>query len=90
MRLVDADALIEKYAGWVNIYSPKPGGKESLRVVTTQEIGYMPTIDAIPMEWLEDRVYGNLNSSLYNFQKRLIIRRFCYCFNLCFLPNPSL
>lgn len=54
-RLIDADALIEKYAGWVNIYSPKPGGRESFRVVTTQEIGYMPTIDAIPVEWIKAR-----------------------------------
>lgn len=59
MRLIDADELVRKYAGWMNVYSPKPGGHESFHVVTTEEIGWMPTIDAIPVEWLSKKYAEN-------------------------------
>ena len=45
MRLIDADELKRKYAGWYNI----AGKERSIRCVETKEIDWMPTIDAAPV-----------------------------------------
>lgn len=46
MRLIDADALKEK-----KVYSHERHEK----VVPVAEIDWMPTIDAIPVEWLKQK-----------------------------------
>ena len=46
MRLIDADELKRKYAGWYNIY----GKNKSIRCLEVKEIDWMPTIDSVPLE----------------------------------------
>ena len=53
MRLVDADALKEK-----KVYSHERHEK----IVPVAEIDWSPTIDAIPVEWLEQQFYDNPKS----------------------------
>lgn len=55
MRLIDADELKRKYAGWYNVY----GKNKSIRCVEVKEIDWMPTIDALPLDklakWMDER-----------------------------------
>ena len=53
MRLIDADALKEK-----KVYSHERHEK----IVPVAEIDWMPTVDAIPAEWLKQQFYDSPNS----------------------------
>ena len=55
-RLIDADALKEK-----KVYSHERHEK----IVPVAEIDWMPTIDAIPVEWLIDRANDQERAPLY-------------------------
>lgn len=55
MRLIDADELKRKYAGWYNVY----GKNKSIRCVEVKEIDWMPTIDAVPLNKLCEWLAGN-------------------------------
>lgn len=61
MRLIDADELKRKYAGWYNVY----GKNKSIRCVEVKEIDWMPTIDVVPLDilcaWLESNCLYNPN-----------------------------
>lgn len=63
MRLIDADELKRKYAGFYNIY----GKGKSIRCVEVKEIDWMPTIDAVPLdklcEWLATYCEPPINAS---------------------------
>lgn len=52
-RLIDADALKEK-----RVYSHERHEK----IVPVAEIDWMPTVDAITVEWLKQQFYDNPNS----------------------------
>lgn len=58
MRLIDADELKRKYAGWYNIY----GKPKSIRAVTTKEIDWTPTIDATYVVRCKDCAHGTLET----------------------------
>lgn len=53
-RLIDADALKEK-----KVYSHERHEK----IVPVAEIDWMPTIPAIPVEWLEEQAKDNYDYS---------------------------
>ena len=49
MRLIDADELKRKYAGWYNVFA---GREKSIRCVEVKEIDWMPTVEAVPLDKL--------------------------------------
>lgn len=74
MRLIDADAVLKdlddlKKSPWYHFDNPfvRQGMRECMEVVEEACIKDAPTVDAIPVEWIKEKISNNkgfYNSSL--------------------------
>ena len=67
MRLVDADALMENVEDHVTTVSVCPTvdwsmGKTQMKKTILDDIRDAPTVDAIPIDWLTERINETANS----------------------------